>query len=141
MASDFAVLRTFGVLALSLSLSLSPPPPLSNSLSYPLSLTHTRTTASKLMEGGEHGAGASIKPAGLDLTWLLADFEKALAKELDFETEAANLEQVGPHNPHPTPQTPNLEVGRWGPPALGCAPHTPNPKPQTPNPGSQTPKP
>ena len=36
--------------------------------------------------------GASIKPAGLDLTWLLADFEKELAKELDFENEARNSE-------------------------------------------------
>ncbi|MGB1603481.1 MAG: AarF/UbiB family protein, partial [Promethearchaeia archaeon] len=37
--------------------------------------------------------GGAIKPAGLDLTWLLADFQKALAKELDFESEAANAEQ------------------------------------------------
>jgi len=37
--------------------------------------------------------GASIRPAGLDLTWLLADFEASLAKELDFEQEASNAEQ------------------------------------------------
>ena len=37
--------------------------------------------------------GGAIKPAGLDLTWLLADFQTALAKELDFESEAANAEQ------------------------------------------------
>jgi aarF domain-containing kinase len=36
---------------------------------------------------------ASLKPAGLDLSWLLADFEKALSKELDFEEEARNTER------------------------------------------------
>jgi len=52
--------------------------------------------------------GAAVKPAGMDLTWLLKDFEAALAKELDFENEATNAERSA----HILAHLPNVKVPR-----------------------------